>query len=238
MSLSNSSNSLTYPDPSLQFCDRMSVQTADTSGMHGMVCRVSSPPAYLNFSSCCVGQWRVRDNCTQYCEVEDARAFGDCVNNNPDARNGSDWWRNDTNSRSIDGREQDSCDRTERPLDAAILSFAKSCQGVYNICGARVAPVKEQCDGNRGGDLQEKETEDSAPVHRNIGLLSFKWCSSHQPTLRSLGPSTSSEQLPFRNRRRRSKGYHARPVIAVATLRSLTPSSLPLFRLEIQHFRG
>jgi hypothetical protein len=64
--------------------------------MHGMVCRVSSPPAYLNFSSCCVGQWRVRDNRTQYCEVEDARAFGDCVNKNPDARNGSDWWRNDT----------------------------------------------------------------------------------------------------------------------------------------------
>ena len=92
MSLSNS----TRPDPSLEFCSMNQVQTVNTTGMHGKVCRVNAPPALTNFSSCCDGTWRVRDNCTQYCEVADWRDFGDCVNTNPERTNGSDWWRNGT----------------------------------------------------------------------------------------------------------------------------------------------
>ena len=96
MSLTNSSGPAGRPDPSLQFCSMNQSPTLDKSGMHGKVCRVNRPPALVNFSSCCDGQWRVRDNCTQYCEVADWRDFGSCVNHHPERTNGIDWEWNGT----------------------------------------------------------------------------------------------------------------------------------------------
>jgi hypothetical protein len=70
MSLTNSTTS----------CFRDQVQTYNASGMSGLVCAASGPPAILDISPCCNGEPRVENNCTQFCEATDINTFGRCVN--------------------------------------------------------------------------------------------------------------------------------------------------------------
>ena len=45
-------------------------------------CGISAPPAIHNISTCCAttDTWKIRANCTQYCEASDAGDFNACVN--------------------------------------------------------------------------------------------------------------------------------------------------------------
>jgi len=70
MSLTNSTTS----------CFRDQVRTYNASGMSGLVCAASGPPAILDISPCCTGEPRVENNCTQFCEATDINTFGRCVN--------------------------------------------------------------------------------------------------------------------------------------------------------------
>ena len=62
-------------------CIPTSVYNFNTTGMSGLVCGVSAPPAVKNISSCCpTGHWMVKYNCTQYCTVDDQVEFSSCIN--------------------------------------------------------------------------------------------------------------------------------------------------------------
>lgn len=63
----------------------MSSFTADTTGLTGLVCGITVPPAIYNLTSCCTSaaSWRVKDNVTQFCEVQSPGDFQACVNERP-----------------------------------------------------------------------------------------------------------------------------------------------------------
>ena len=62
-------------------CLPTSVYNFNTTGMSGLVCGISAPPAVKNISSCCpTGHWMVKSNCTQYCEVQNQADFNLCIN--------------------------------------------------------------------------------------------------------------------------------------------------------------
>ena len=77
--MSSTSNA---PAPtSISSCIPTAIESFDTSGLSGLVCGISAPPAVHNISSCCATDtWKVESNCTQYCEAHDASEFNDCVN--------------------------------------------------------------------------------------------------------------------------------------------------------------
>jgi hypothetical protein len=62
-------------------CLPTSIYNFNTTGMSGLVCGISAPPAVKNISSRCpTGHWMVKSNCTQYCEVHDQAEFNLCIN--------------------------------------------------------------------------------------------------------------------------------------------------------------
>jgi hypothetical protein len=66
------------------------VYNFNTTGMSGLVCGISAPPAVKNISSCCpTGHWMVKSNCTQYCTVDDQAEFSSCINQDHDAAGNS-----------------------------------------------------------------------------------------------------------------------------------------------------
>ncbi|KAM0718470.1 hypothetical protein Q7P37_005540 [Cladosporium fusiforme] len=67
--------------PLPDMCSSNSFPNLDYTGMSGLVCAVSIQPAFLNITSCCIGEIRVAaNNCTQYCNVKDGRDFNECTN--------------------------------------------------------------------------------------------------------------------------------------------------------------
>jgi hypothetical protein len=88
------------PTMACHSCLPTSIYNFNTTGMSGLVCGISAPPAVKNISSCCsTGHWMVKSNCTQYCEVHDQADFNLCINRDRgSAGNASSGSRNSSSS--------------------------------------------------------------------------------------------------------------------------------------------